>query len=241
MSRTSTVSSKAAAWKIFAAELAGTFLIVASATGSVVLDARAGGAYGGTFFAALAPAVAVALMVYAFGKVSMAHFNPAVTAAFFATGHVTKRLLPVYLGAEIGGAFLASALVASAIGTDAHLGANAPGRAYPLPLVFCVEMLATGLLTGVIYAVAGTKGLKGFGGAAIGGIIGLDILFLSAISGASMNPARALAPAVLSGHLEDLWLYWTATFAGSLAVAAIARRGAGRGGRSKKNCRQVAS
>ncbi len=215
------------AWKIFAAELAGTFLIVAFATGSVVLDARAGGAYGGTFFAALAPAAAVALMVYAFGKVSMAHFNPAVTAAFLATGHISRRLLPVYLGAEITGAFLASALVAVAIGTDARLGANAPGNLasnYPLPVVFGVEMLATGLLMGVIYAVVWTKGLRGFGGVAIGGIIGLDILFLSAISGASMNPARALAPAVLSGHLADLWLYWTATFAGSLTVAAMVAR-----------------
>jgi aquaporin Z len=66
--------------------------------------------------------------------------------------------------------------------------------------------------------------LKGFSGVAIGGIVGLDILFLSFVSGASMNPARSLAPALLSGSVSDLWLYWTATFAGSAMVAALARK-----------------
>ncbi|MGI0019240.1 MAG: MIP/aquaporin family protein [Nitrososphaera sp.] len=222
MSRTSSIS-KAVTRKIFAAELIGTFLIVVFATGSVVVNARAEGAYGLAFEAA-APAIAVALMVYAFGKVSMAHFNPAVTVAFFVTGHIAKSLLPVYLTAEITGALLASAFVAALIGTEANLGANAPSYSFPLPLVFEIEALATALLMAVIYAVVRTKGLKGFGGVAIGGIIGLDILFLSFISGASMNPARALAPALLSGAVGDLWLYWSATFAGSAAVAFIARK-----------------
>ena len=222
MSRTSSIS-KAATRKIFAAELVGTFLIVVFATGSVVVNARAEGAYGLAFEAA-APATAVALMVYVFGKVSMAHFNPAVTVAFFLTGHITKSLLPIYLTAEIIGALLASAFVAALVGTEANFGANAPSYTFPLPLVFGVEVLATALLMAVIYAVVRTKGLKGFGGVAIGGIIGLDILFLSFISGASMNPARALAPAMLSGAVGDLWLYWSATFAGSAAVAFIARK-----------------
>jgi aquaporin Z len=76
--------------------------VVAFATGSVVGDAKAGGAYG-TPFVAMAPAVAVGLMVYAFGKASMAHFNPAVTDGFFITGHITLRQLPVYFAAEIAG------------------------------------------------------------------------------------------------------------------------------------------
>ena len=222
MSRTSSVV-KAATWKIFAAELAGTFLIVVFATGSVVMNARAGGAYGLAFEAA-APAVAVALMVYAFGKVSMAHFNPAVTAAFYVTGHISRAQLPVYFAAEIAGALLASAFVAFFIGTEADLGANAPNHSFPLALIFAVEVLATALLMAVIYAVVRTRGLKGFSGIAIGGIIGLDIFFLSFISGASMNPARALAPALLSGAVGNLWLYWSATFAGSMAVAFIARK-----------------
>jgi aquaporin Z len=222
LSRTSSVI-RAATWKIFAAELIGTFLIVAFATGSVVINARAGGAYGLAFEAA-APAVAVALMVYAFGKVSMAHFNPAVTAAFYVTGHVAKSRLPVYFAAEIAGAILASAFVAFVIGTEADLGANVPNYSFPLPLIFAVEVLATALLLAVAYAVVRTRGLKGFGGAAIGGIIGLDIFFLSFISGASMNPVRALAPALLSGAVGNLWLYWSATFVGSVTIAFIARR-----------------
>jgi aquaporin Z len=75
----------------------------------------------------------------------------------------------------------------------------------------------------VILTVVYTKGLRGFSGIVIGGIVGLDILFLSFISGASMNPARSLAPALLSGSVEDLWLYWSATFIGTSVVAFILR------------------
>ena len=76
----------------------------------------------------------------------------------------------------------------------------------------------------VILTVVYTKGLKKFGGIAIGGIVGLDILFLALISGASMNPARSLAPALLSGVLTDIWLYWTATFVGTSVIALIYRK-----------------
>jgi aquaporin Z len=210
-------------YRVFAAELAGTFLVVVFATGSVVIDARTGGAYG-TPFVALAPAVAVALMVYAFGRVSMAHFNPAVTVGFFISNHITARQLPVYFAAEIVGALLASLFVGAFVGADANLGANAPDHSFPLPLIIGVEVTATALLMAVIYAAVYTRGLKGLSGVAIGGIVGLDILFLSFISGASMNPARSLAPALLSGATGDLWLYWTATFAGSSAVAFFVRK-----------------
>jgi glycerol uptake facilitator-like aquaporin len=85
------------------------------------------------------------------------------------------------------------------------------------------EVLASALLMAVILAVVYTKGLKGFSGIAIGGIVGLDILFFSYISGASMNPARSLAPALLSGYIGDLWLYWSATFVGTSTVALLLR------------------
>jgi len=78
-------------------------------------------------------------------------------------------------------------------------------------------------LMGVIFYVVYTKGLRGFSGVAIGGIVALDILFLAFISGASMNPARALAPALLSGTFGDLWLYWTAPFIGTLIAAFLFR------------------
>jgi aquaporin Z len=93
-----------------------------------------------------------------------------------------------------------------------------------LPLIFGVEVSATAMLMAIIYLVVYTKGLKGFGGLVIGGMVGLDIFFLAFISGASMNPARSLAPALFSDVLGNLWLYWTTTFIGSSAIAFIARK-----------------
>ena len=209
--------------KRFFAELIGTFVVVVLATGSVVLSAKYSGTLG-LWFVALCPAVAVALMVYTFGKISMAHFNPAVTIGFLITKHLSKKLLALYLAAEIAGALLASLFVKYMIGTQANLGANAPDYHFPIPIIFGVEILTTALLMAVILVVVHTKGLRGFGGIAIGAIIGLDIFFLSFISGASMNPARSLAPALISGYLNDLWLYWTTTFVGSSIISIIYRK-----------------
>ncbi|MGB9003913.1 MAG: aquaporin [Nitrosotalea sp.] len=209
--------------KRFFAELIGTFVLVVFAAGSVVLDAKYVGTFG-LWFVALAPAVAVALMVYVFGKISMSHLNPAVTVGFLITKHMPKNLLPLYLAAEITGALLAGIFVKYVIGTEANLGANAPNYYFPIPLIVGVEILATALLMTVILISVHTKGLKGFGGIAIGAMVGLDISFLSFISGASMNPARSLAPALVSGYIDDLWLYLTATFIGTGIVASIYRR-----------------
>jgi aquaporin Z len=111
------------------------------------------------------------------------------------------------------------------IGNEAHLGANSFNHSYPISLVFGTEVLASALLMAVILTVVYTRGLKGFSGITIGGIVGLDIFFLSFISGASMNPARSLAPALLSGgQITDLWLYWSATFIGTSIVAFVLRK-----------------
>jgi aquaporin Z len=206
--------------KRFVAEVVGTFIVVVLATGSVVIDAKFGGKLGLPFIA-FAPFVGVAIGVYLFGKISMAHFNPAVTLGFLITKYITTLQLLQYFAAQITGALLASLFVTSAIGTEASLGANAPDYSYPLPLVFGIELLATAMLMAVIYLVVHTKGLRRLGGLAIGGMVGLDIFFLAFISGASMNPARSLAPALLSGVLGNLWLYWTATFIGSSTVAIL--------------------
>jgi aquaporin Z len=219
-----TIASKlTSSQKRFAAEVIGTFVVVVLATGSVVIDAKFGGKLGLPFIA-FAPFVGVAIGVYLFGKISMAHFNPAVTLGFLITRHITKLQLLQYFAAEITGALLASLFVMSLIGTEASLGANAPDYSYPLPLVFGIEILATAMLMAVIYLVVYTKGLRGLDGLVIGGMVGLDIFFLAFISGASMNPARSLAPALFSGILGNLWLYWTATFIGSSAVAFLVRR-----------------
>ena len=119
---------------------------------------------------------------------------------------------------------LGSLFVKFLIGSQANLGANVPNFAYPVPLIIGVEVFALALLMSVIYVVVYSKGLKRFSGIAIGGIVGLNIFFLAFISGASMNPARSLAPALISGVLNNLWLYWSATFIGTSIVAFMFRR-----------------
>lgn len=208
--------------QIFIVELIGTFILVVFATGSIVYDVQIGGPYG-IWFAAVTPFIALIIGVYSFGKISLAHFNPAVTIGYYITGHISKIQIAWYFAAEIIGAILGSLFVMTFIGKEANLGANAPNYDYSLLLIFPIEVLASGLLMAVIFAVVYTKGLKGFSGIAIGGIVGLDIFFLAFISGASMNPARALAPAVLSGFLNDLWLYWSAPFVGTIIVAFLFR------------------
>ena len=222
-SRDRIASKLTSSQKRFVAEVIGTFIVVVLATGSVVVDAKFGGKLGLPFIA-FAPFVGVAVGVYLFGKISMAHFNPAVTLGFLITGHITKLQLLQYLTAQITGALIASVFVMYVIGTEASLGTNAPDYSYPLPLVFGIEVWATAMLMAVIYLVVYTKGLCRLGGLAIGATVGLDIFFLAFISGASMNPARSLAPALLSGVLGNLWLYWTATFIGSFSVAFLIRK-----------------
>jgi aquaporin Z len=209
--------------KKFLAEVIGTFIVVVFATGSVVLDAKMNGILGIPFIA-FAPFVGVAISIYLFGKISMAHFNPAVTVGFMITKYITKIQLVYYFAAEILGALVGSLFVKYIIGNEANLGANAPNYAFPLPIIFGVEIIASALLMAVILTVVYTKGLKGFGGIVIGGMVGLDIFFLAFISGASMNPARSLAPALLSGVLTNLWLYWSATFIGTSLIALIYKK-----------------
>ena len=209
--------------QIFIVELIGTFLLVVFATGSIVYDAEVFDGKLGIPFAALAPFIALLIAVYAFRKISFAHFNPAVTIGYYITGHITKIQVAYYFTAEIIGALLGSLFILSFIGEKADLGANIPNYDFSIFLIFPVEVLASAMLMGVIFYVVYTKGLKGFSGVAIGGIVGLDILFLAFISGASMNPARALAPALLSGELSNLWLYLTAPFIGTTIAAFLFR------------------
>ncbi|NJK77768.1 MAG: aquaporin [Nanoarchaeota archaeon] len=208
--------------QIFIVELIGTFILVVFATGSIVYDMQNGGTLG-IAFAAVAPFIALIIGVYCFGKVSLAHFNPAVTIGYYITGHISKIQIAVYFAAEIIGAILGSLFVMTFIGTAANLGANTPNLDFPLYVIFPVEVLASALLMAVIFTVVYTKGLRGFSGIAIGGIVGLDIFFLAFISGASMNPARALAPVLFSGVFENLWLYWTAPYVGTVIVAFLFR------------------
>jgi len=241
---------------IFIAELLGTFGLVVGATGSIVYDGMLGGIYG-IGFSAAGHFVALAIVVYAFGKYSMAHFNPAVTIAFFITKHVKGKQLPLYFTAQTIGAFLGSIFVLFVIGDYANLGTNTPDVSYPLGAVFGYEVIASIFLMGVIYIVVHFKKLAMITGVAIGGIVAIDVLLFGEISGASMNPIRSLAPAVVSGLIEyqwwwygdailsnemtthvgtiivkevmmDLWLYLTTPFIGTIIVAVIYKALTGR-------------
>lgn len=208
---------------IFFSELVGTFGLLVAATGSVVYDGKVGETLG-TFFIAAMHFVGLAILVYAFGKYSMAHFNPAITIGFLITGYIEKKQLPIYFSAQAIGAFLGSIFVKFVIGDFASLGMTLGNYSYSVGLIFGVEILATFLLMGVILIVVHKKSLNKLSGIAIGGIIGLDVIFFRELSGASMNPIRSLAPAIVAGIPNELWLYWTAPIIGSLIVSLIYRK-----------------
>jgi len=127
-----------------------------------VIDTKFNGILGIPFIAFL-PFIGVAAGVFLFGRISMAHFNPAVTLGFLITKHITKLQLVYYFTAEILAALLGSLFVMSIIGTEANLGANSPNYAFPLPTIFGIEILASALLMAVIAVVVYTKGLRGYG------------------------------------------------------------------------------
>jgi aquaporin Z len=155
----------------------------------------------------------------------MAHFNPAVTVGFLITNHLQrKKLLMIYLLAEIIGGIFASIFIYFILGNEVNLGANAPNYTdFPIYVIVGIEIFASALLMLVILLVVYTKGLKKFGGIAIGAIVGLNIFVFGLISGASLNPARSVAPAIVSGYYVDLWLYLTAPFIGTSIVALLLR------------------
>ena len=212
---------------IFLAELIGTFGLVVAATGSMVYDVSLGGIYGHHFIVAM-HFIGLSIVVYAFGKYSMAHFNPAVTVGFFITKHVKGRQLPYYFVAQAVGAFLGSIFVLVVLGDYANLGTNYPNPASTVEANISYEILTTIFLMGVIYIVVHFKKLGKLTGVAIGGIIALDILFFGLVSGASMDPIRSLSPAVISGVTGDLWLYLTTPFIGTIIVAVIYKALSGR-------------
>ena len=207
---------------IFIAELVGTFGLVIAATGAIVYDGMMGGLYGIAFIAII-HFIGIAIVIQIFGKYSMAHFNPAVSIAFFITGHVKSKQLPIYFIAQAIGAFLGTIFVKFVFGDYALLGTNAPNMEFTMPEIIGYEILATALLMAVIYVVGHNKMAK-LSGILIAGIIGLDVLFLGPISGASMNPIRSLSPAIISGVTADLWLYWTTPFIGTIIMAILYRK-----------------
>lgn len=210
--------------KIFVAELVGTFGLLVSATGSIVYDGRLGGILGISFISAI-HFVGIFLMIVLFGKYSMAHFNPAVTIGFFIARYITAKQIILYVTAQAIGAFLGTLFVKYVFGDYARLGLNSPNHTYQVGFFFGVEILATVFLMGAILFAINIKGLSpAFVSAIIAGTVSLDVFFLGSISGASMNPIRSLSPAVFTGVLNDLWIYWSAPFIGASIVGIIYKK-----------------
>lgn len=206
--------------RALASEFLGTLILVVLAAGSVVADARHGGALGPAF-AAVLPAVGVAAGVYMFGRASGAHFNPAVTLGLLVLGKVGPRRALLYVLAQSAGALLASLFVSVFVGAEASLGANVPGL-HPLPgLLLAEAAVAMALMLAVIASLR----MPRLGGAVIGAAVGLGVFFAGEYSGASMNPARSLGPALVSGSVEHLWMYVAMPAAGALASAFASRWG----------------
>jgi len=203
-----------------AAEGIGVFALVFAGCGAIVTEATHPGSLG-TVGIALVFGLAVMVMIYATGHLSGAHLNPAVTVAFVLTRHFPRAEAAAYVGAQAAGALVAAvALAAIWPAEPASLGATLP--TVGLGSAFVYEVVLTALLMFVIMAVAtDTRAVGAAAAIAIGGTVGLDALFGGPITGASMNPARSLGPALVAGELSDLWLYLLAPLVGA-ALGALA-------------------
>lgn len=206
----------------FAAEFVGTFCLVFAGTGAIVANEISGGAVSHVGIA-LTFGLIVLAMIYAVGDVSGAHLNPAVTIGFFAARRFAGGQVVPYILSQCGGGLLASLAVWAIFAPPSgRLGGTAPtGSALQS---FALEFILTWMLMFVILGVStGAKEKGAMAGIAVGSLIALEALFGGPISGASMNPARSLAPAVVSMRLGDLWIYLLAPTLGALAAVGTCR------------------
>ena len=187
------------------AEFLGTFGMIFAGTGAMVIDHVSGGAITHVGVA-ITWGLVVMAMIYAMGEVSGAHFNPAVTIGFCLSGSFPAKKIGPYAACQVAGALAASGLLRLMFGNVADLGASLPAGAAGQS--FLLEIVLTFLLMLVILSVAkGSKEQGLMAGIAIGATVGLEAMFAGPICGASMNPARSLAPAIVSGNLTALWAY----------------------------------
>ena len=200
------------------AEALGTFALVFAGCGAIVTDAERGGALGAVGIGLVFGLVILAAIA-ALGHISGAHFNPAVSAGFWLTRHMPGRETVAYVAAQLAGG-VAAALLLWVIwpSQPADLGATAPTIAAGRALL--LEAVMTALLMLVIISVAtDTRAVGAPAAIAIGATVALDAMFGGPLTGASMNPARSLAPALVSGHLADLWIYIAGPVLGAIAGA----------------------
>lgn len=203
----------------YIAETLGTFALVFCGTGAIVIDQHTAGAVGHVGIAITFGLIVLA-MVYAFGEVSGAHLNPAVTLGFLMARRFPAREVLPYVGSQLVGAFIASFMLKLLFPDSATLGATLPAGSDIQSMV--LEVILSFLLMLVILQVAhGSKEVGVMAGIAIGATVLLEAMFAGPISGASMNPARSIAPAIVSGHLESLWVYLLAPVIGAITAALV--------------------
>jgi aquaporin NIP len=210
------------AMRKFAAETLGTFILVFAGTGAIVIDTVQPGSVTHVGVA-LTFGLVVLAMIYALGDVSGCHLNPAVSVGFFVARRFEGRLVLPYILCQCLGAFLASASLWLMFPAHPNLGATLPAGGAIMQSFF-LEIILTFILMFVILSVSTGAKEKGVtAGIAIGSVIALEALFAGPISGASMNPARSLAPAVLSLQLDSLWVYLSAPVLGAVGAVAACR------------------
>lgn len=201
------------------AELLGTFALVFAGTGAIVINDLTQGGIGHAGIA-LTFGLVVMAMIQTFGDISGAHFNPAVSLAFAVAGKLPWTRVPGFVGAQCVGALLASGLLRFLFPSHALLGATLPSG--PVSQSFVLEVILTAMLMLTILSVSTGAKEKGITAAlAIGAVVALEAMFAGPICGASMNPARSLAPAIVSGHLDHLWLYLLAPVIGALLAVPL--------------------
>ena len=204
-----------AAWRAALAEALGTFALVFAGTGAVVVEAQTGAL--GHVGVALTFGLVVMAAIYAVGEVSGAHINPAVTVEFWASGRFPGARVGPYVGAQLVGALVASGLIAFLFPDSATLGQTVPVGPAVQSLV--LEGVLTFWLMFVILGVAvGAKEIGLLAGVAIGGVVAFEALMGGPISGASMNPARSLGPALVAMDFRSLWVYLVGPTLGALAA-----------------------
>lgn len=206
---------------IFVAEAVGTYALVLAGTGAIIINDLYGGALGHLGIALVFGMVVMA-MIYAVGEISGAHFNPAVTLGFVAAKRMPLAQAPLFIAAQLTGAILASASLYALLPEHPTMGATLPAGSQGQSFGF--EIILTAILMFVILCVSTGAKEKGISaGAAIGATVGLEALFAGPVTGASMNPARSIAPALFAGEFNDLWIYIAAPMIGALVAVFLCR------------------
>lgn len=203
--------------KKYIAEFTGTFALVFSGTGAIVINEQTHGTITHVGIAITFGLIVMA-MIYTYGETSGAHFNPAVTIAFAIAKLFPAKQIAPYIFFQIGGAIAASVLLKYLFPENINLGSTIPAGSNKQS--FILELILTNVLMTVILNVSqGSKEIGVMAGIAIGATILLEAMFAGPICGASMNPARSLGPALISGNLHTVWIYLAAPTLGAIIAA----------------------